>query len=67
MPSKTEKQRRFFGAVMGAKTGQNKVTGAAKKAARGMTKKTVKEFLKKESFNSLVSNILESIINAGRK
>lgn len=50
MPATSEKQRRFFGAVMGAKKGQKGVSGAAKKVAKGMTKKQVKDFLKKESF-----------------
>lgn len=50
MPATSEKQKRFFGAVMGAKQGQKGVSGAAKKAAKGMTRKTIKDFLKKESF-----------------
>ena len=49
MPATSEKQRRFFGAVMGAKEGQKGVSGAAKKAAKGMTKKQIRDFLKKES------------------
>lgn len=51
MPAKSEKQKKFFGAVMGAKSGQKGVTGAAKKAAKGMSKETIKHFLKKESYN----------------
>lgn len=48
MPSKSEKQRKFFGAVMGAKKGKSKVSGAAKKAAKKMPEKVIKKFLKKE-------------------
>lgn len=48
MPSKTDKQRKFFGAVMGAKKGQKNVSGAAKKAAKDMSEKEIKKFLKKE-------------------
>jgi len=58
MPAKSEKQKRFFGAVMGAKKGQKSVTGAAKKAAKEMPKKEIKKFLKKESFNDTVNSIL---------
>lgn len=59
MPAKSEKQRKFFGAVMGAKKGQKGVTGAAKKAAKEMPKKEIKKFLKvKESFDALVESIL---------
>lgn len=60
MPAKSEKQRKFFGAVMGAKKGQKGVTGAAKKAAKEMPKKEIKKFLKvKESFDALVESILK--------
>lgn len=48
MPSKTDKQRKFFGAVMGAKKGSSKVSGAAKKVAKDMPKKEIEKFLKKE-------------------
>lgn len=48
MPSKTEKQKKFFGAVMGAKKGQSDVSGEAKKVAKKMPKKEIKKFLKKE-------------------
>ena len=48
MPSKTEKQRKFFGAVMGAKKGQKGSSGEAKKVAKEMPKKEIKKFLKKE-------------------
>jgi len=50
MPAKSEKQRRFFGAVMGAKKHQKGVLGAAKKAAKDMTTKQIRDFLKKENF-----------------
>lgn len=46
MPSTTEKQKRFFGAVMGAKKGQKGVSGAAKKVAKEMPKKEIKKYLK---------------------
>ena len=59
MPAKSEKQRKFFSAVMGAKKGQKKVTGAAKKASKEMSEKTIKDFLKKESFDSIIDSILE--------
>ena len=58
MPAKSEKQRKFFGAVMSAKEGKGSVTGAAKKAAKEMSKKTIKDFLKKESFDVVVDSIL---------
>lgn len=48
MPSKTDKQRRIFRAAMGAKEGQENVSGAAKKIAKDMSKKEIKKFLKKE-------------------
>lgn len=48
MPSKTDKQRKFFGAVMGAKKGQKNVSGAAKKVAKDMPEKEIEKFLKKE-------------------
>ena len=59
MPAKSEKQRKFFGAVMGAKKGQAEVTGAAKKVSKEMSKKKIEDFLKKESFDDLVNSILE--------
>jgi hypothetical protein len=49
MPAKSEKQRKFFGAVMGAKKSKGKATGAAAKVAKKMPKKEIKKFLKKES------------------
>lgn len=45
MPATSEKQKRFFGAVMGAKKGQKGVSGAAKKAAKDMSKTQIKHFL----------------------
>jgi len=61
MPAKSEKQRKFFGAVMGAKKGQKGVTGAAKKTAKEMPKKEIKKFLKKESFDDAVNRVLKEI------
>jgi hypothetical protein len=58
MPAKSEKQRKFFGAVMGVKKGQKDVSGAAKEVAKEMPKKEIKKFLKKESFEDLVTSIL---------
>lgn len=58
MPAKSEKQRKFFGAVMGAKKGQKSVSGAAKKVAKDMPKKEIKKFLKKESFDMAIDRIL---------
>lgn len=52
MPAKSEKQRKFFGAVMGAKKHQKGVKGAAKKVAKQMPEKKIKEFLKKESYEA---------------
>jgi len=59
MPAKSEKQRKFFGAVMSAKKGKKGVTGAAKKTAKEMPEKVIKHFLKKESFDSIINSILE--------
>jgi hypothetical protein len=60
MPSVSQKQKRFFGAVMSAKKGKKGVTGAAKKAAKEMPEKEIKKFLKvKESFDSIIDSILE--------
>jgi hypothetical protein len=58
MPAKTEKQRKFFGAVMSAKKGKKGVTGAAKRAAKEMSANTIKDFLKKESFDTIVNAVL---------
>lgn len=62
MPAKSEKQKRFFGAVMGAKKGQKNITGAAKKTSNEMTKKEIKKYLKKESFDVLINKILQKYI-----
>lgn len=62
MPAKSEKQRKFFGAVMGAKKGKGKVTGAAKKAAKEMPEKEIKKFLKKESYDDVVNNYLKKYL-----
>ena len=48
MPSKSEKQKNFFGAVMGAKKGQKGSSPEAKKVAKEMPKKEIKKFLKTE-------------------
>ena len=48
MPAKSEKQRNFFGVVEGAKHGEKGVSGKAKKVAKEMPEKKVKEFLKVE-------------------
>lgn len=48
MPSKTTKQQKFFGAVMGAKKGQTGVTKKAKDVANEMPKKEIKKFLSTE-------------------
>lgn len=61
MPSKSEKQKKFFGAVMGAKKGQSGVTGQAKEVAKEMPKKEIKKFLKKESYSDTVNDILSNI------
>jgi hypothetical protein len=61
MPAKSEKQRKFFGAVMGAKKHKKGISGAAKKVAKEMPKKEIKKFLKKESFESTVANILSEL------
>lgn len=61
MPAKSEKQRKFFGAVMGAKKGQKGISGAAKKAAKNMPEKEIKKFLKKESFEDTVNAVLRNI------
>lgn len=49
MPARSEKQKRFFGAVMGAKKGRKNTKGAAKKVAKQMTTAQIKHFLKTES------------------
>jgi len=62
MPSKSEKQRKFFGAVMGAKKGKGKVTGAAKKVAKEMPEKKIKKFLKTESYDAVVNSYLKKYL-----
>lgn len=49
MPAKTDKQKKFFGAVKGAKKGQKDVSGKAKDVAKKMPEKKVDEFLKGEN------------------
>jgi SLT domain-containing protein len=72
MPAKTEKQKKFFGAVMGAKKGKKGIKGAAKKTAKQMPKKEIKKFLKKkgdedeETFNTS-SNISKFITSISSK
>jgi len=66
MPAKSEKQKKFFGAVMGAKKGQKGVKGAAKKVAKEMPKKEIKKFLKKESFADTVNNILTELFKPSK-
>lgn len=48
MPATSEKQKRFFGAVMGAKEGEKGVSGAAKEAAEKMSTGQIKNFLGSE-------------------
>lgn len=48
MPAVSEKQRRFFGAVMAAKKGKKGVGSKAREAAKGMSKGQIKDFLKKK-------------------
>lgn len=66
MPAKTKKQKKFFGAVMGAKKGQQNIKGAAKKVAKEMPKEEIKKFLKKESFDDVVNNLLTEIYNVAK-
>ena len=51
MPSKSEKQKRFFGAVMGAKKHKKGVKGKAKKVANQMSATQIKHFLKTENLS----------------
>lgn len=60
MPSVSEKQRKFFGAVMGAKKGQKGVSSKAKEVAREMPKKEVKKFLKKKKGTPKKKKLKES-------
>ncbi len=64
MPSKTEKQKKFFGAVKGAKKGQKKVSGAAKKAAKEMTEDQIDDFIKEESVTkNTISKFIDSVLH----
>lgn len=63
MPAKSEKQRKFFGAVMGAKKGKGKAKGAAAKVAKKMPKKEIKKFLKKES---ALANELNALVESAQ-
>lgn len=49
MPAVSEKQRRFFGAVMGAKKHQPGASGKAKEVAKSMPESSIKDFLRKKS------------------
>ena len=46
MPAQTEKQKKFFGAVEGAKHGEKGVSGKAKKVAKEISDDDAKKFLK---------------------
>ena len=46
MPATSEKQKNFFGAVMGAKKGKKGSSPEAKKVAKEMPEKEIKKFLK---------------------
>ena len=63
MPSSTEKQKNFFGAVMGAKKGKKGIGGEAREAAKGMSEEQIKDFLHKKS-NVLATRILSMLKNA---
>lgn len=63
MPAKSEKQKKFFGAVMGAKTGSKDIKGAAKKVSKELSKKEIKKFLKKESFDSVAGNLIKEFLS----
>jgi stalled ribosome alternative rescue factor ArfA len=60
MPSKTEKQKKFFGAVMGAKKGNSKASGKAKEVAKEMPKKEIKKFLKTEEDEQSISKKMKT-------
>ena len=51
MPPKSEQQRKFFGAVMSAKTGNKNMSKEAKGVAKKMSKEKIKHYLKKEDIN----------------
>lgn len=48
MPAKSEKQRKFMGAVASCQENPTKCTPATKAAAESMTKEQVKDFTKKK-------------------
>mgnify|MGYP000941689774 FL=1 len=58
MPAKSEKQRRFMGAVMSAKKGNKKVKGVAKSTSKKMSKRKIKDFLKTETFNNVYTKLI---------
>lgn len=47
MPAVSEKQRRFFGMILGMKRAGKKLKGAAGKAERSMSEKQIRDFAKK--------------------
>lgn len=54
MPAESKKQQRFFGMVHALQTGKikaNKVGGEAKKVAKTMSKKSVKDFAETKTKN----------------
>jgi len=59
MPATSEKQRKFFGAVMGAKKGEKGPSGKAKKVAKEMPEKEIKKFLKKEEDEQSISKAMK--------
>lgn len=67
MPATTEKQKRFFGAVMGAKKGQKGVSSKAKKVAKEMPKKKIKEFLKTEDNEEEEQSVMKKMKEGGGK
>ena len=48
MPAKSEAQRKFFGLVRGIQKGESKGSAKAKKAAKTMSAKSVRDFAKKK-------------------
>lgn len=71
MPAKSEKQRRFMGAVMSYEKGEtpeNKASQAVKAASKGMTKSQIADFLRKESkendYNLTEEEIMEITTSA---
>jgi hypothetical protein len=49
MPAVSEKQRKFFGAVMGAKKGKKGVSSEARETAKSMSEDSINDFLHKKS------------------